>query len=43
MIERYRTRVRHRIASVRMLHIGLNNNFWHAEDILFVLTGWVWK
>ncbi len=36
-------RIKQRAATVRMLHIGLGSNFWHAEDIIFVLTGWVWK
>jgi hypothetical protein len=26
---------------VKMLHIGLNSDFWHWRDVLFVITGWV--
>lgn len=28
-----------RMVQVRMLHIGLNSNFWHWRDVWFVLTG----
>ena len=36
-------RIKQRIKEMRMLHVSLGSNFWHAEDIIFVLTGWVWK
>ena len=35
--------IRRRYAEICMLHVGLGSKFWHAEDIIFVLTGWVWK
>jgi D-alanyl-lipoteichoic acid acyltransferase DltB (MBOAT superfamily) len=35
-----RKAIHDRAVSVRMLHVALGSNFWHWQDILFVLTGW---
>jgi hypothetical protein len=43
MLRRYAKGFKERAAEVRMLHVGFGSNFWHPLDILFVVTGWVWK
>lgn len=34
----HQMKVRH--SEMKMLHIGLNSNFWHWRDIAYVLFGW---
>jgi hypothetical protein len=43
MLAEYRKRFKARYSELSMLHVGLGSNFWHPLDIIFVVTGWVWK
>lgn len=43
MVQKKLKHFRDRVVEVKMLHIGLGSNLWYPMDVVYVVTGWVWK